>query len=401
MRRLLTLAGLLLAARPSLAQVDYRRAEQFLTWNTLRHTYHDQVAPNWYPDSTRFWYRVHTRRGYEFMTVNPATGTKGLLFDNARLAAALSVAADTAVDPGKLPFQTFAFDRDGKDERAIRLRIGKRGFRCELAGYRCATADTLPNLMRFVRSPDERWDAFVSGFDLWIRAVGSTDSTRLTTDGADGYRYGEGAPRATQLRLRMPSRPQIVWSPDSKRLAVARIDERKVGTIDLISMTPTRPVHYRFPYALPGDSIVETVEWYLAEVETKAVRRIDAPPQPSMAMYNFGGGAVQWSPTGDRVYLTHVNRGPKRVRLLAADPATGATRELLADSSASYVIGSIELIGGGVNWKPLRNGDVIWFAERDGFGHLYRHGPDGKVKNQITTGPWIVAALVGVDETLG
>lgn len=401
MRRLLTLAGLLLAARPSLAQVDYRRAEQFLSWNTLRHTYHDQVAPNWYPDSTRFWYRVHTRRGYEFMTVNPATGTKGLLFDNARLAAALSVAADTAVDPGKLPFQTFAFDRDGKDERAIRLRIGKRGFRCELAGYRCATADTLPNLMRFVRSPDERWDAFVSGFDLWIRAVGSTDSTRLTTDGADGYRYGEGAPRATQLRLRMPSRPQIVWSPDSKRLAVARIDERKVGTIDLISMTPTRPVHYRFPYALPGDSIVETVEWYLAEVETKAVRRIDAPPQPSMSMYNFGGGAIQWSPTGDRVYLTHVNRGPKKVRLLAADPATGATRELLADSSASYVIGSIELIGGGVNWKPLRNGDVIWFAERDGFGHLYRHGPDGKVKNQITTGPWIVAALVGVDETLG
>ena len=112
------------------------------------------MAPTWYPDSTRFWYRVHTRQGFEFVTLNPATGAKAALFDNARLAAALSVAADTAVDPGKLPFQTFAFDRDGKDERAIRLRIGKRGFRCELGGYRCAAADTLPSLTRYVRSPE-------------------------------------------------------------------------------------------------------------------------------------------------------------------------------------------------------------------------------------------------------
>lgn len=55
--------GVLVSAAPSplAAQADYRRAEQFLTWNTLRHVYHDQVVPTFYRDSTRFWYRVHTR----------------------------------------------------------------------------------------------------------------------------------------------------------------------------------------------------------------------------------------------------------------------------------------------------------------------------------------------------
>ena len=401
MRRTVTVVGLLLAARTALAQVDYSRAEQFLTWNALRHTYHDQVAPTWYPDSTRFWYRVNTRRGFEFVTLNSATGTKAPVFDNARLAAALSVAADTAVDPHKLPFQTFAFDRDGKDERAIRVRIGKRGFRCDLGGYRCAVADTLPNRIRYVRSPDERWDAFVSGYNLWIRLVGGTDSTQLTSDGMEGYGYGHGAPRAGQLRLKIPSRPTVVWSPDSKRLAMVRIDERKVGAIDLISMTPTRPAHFRFPYSLPGDSIVEMTEWYLTDVATKAVRRVDAPPQPAMSMYSFGGATLQWSPASDRILFTHVNRGPKKVRLLAADPATGAVTQVLADSSATYVIGSIDLFANATNWKILKNGDVLWLAERDGFAHLYRHGADGAVKNQVTAGPWIVAALLGVDEPLG
>ena len=401
MRRTVTVVGLLLAARTALAQVDYSRAEQFLTWNALRHTYHDQVAPTWYPDSTRFWYRVNTRRGFEFVTLNSATGTKAPVFDNARLAAALSVAADTAVDPHKLPFQTFAFDRDGKDERAIRVRIGKRGFRCDLGGYRCAVADTLPNRIRYVRSPDERWDAFVSGYNLWIRLVGGTDSTQLTSDGMEGYGYGHGAPRAGQLRLKIPSRPTVVWSPDSKRLAMVRIDERKVGAIDLISMTPTRPVHFRFPYGQPGDSIVEMTEWYLTDVATKAVRRVDAPPQPAMSMYSFGGATLQWSPASDRILFTHVNRGPKKVRLLAADPATGAVTQVLADSSATYVIGSIDLFANATNWKILKNGDVLWLAERDGFAHLYRHGADGAVKNQVTAGPWIVAALLGVDEPLG
>jgi dipeptidyl aminopeptidase/acylaminoacyl peptidase len=388
-------------AEPALAQANYQRAEQFLTWNAIRYLYHDQVAPSWYRDSTRFWYKVHTPSGDQFLTVTPATGAKAPLFDNARLAAALSMAADTAVDPVRLPFPTVQFDRDGSDESAIRLRIGKRGFRCELATYRCATADTLPNLTRFVRSPDEKWEAFVSKYNLWVRPVGGGDSIQLTTDGVEQYGYGQGAPSPTQQRLHLPVRPTVVWSPDSKRLAVTRIDERNVGTFSVVSMTSTRPVAYSYPYALPGDSIVPMADWYVADVGQKRAVRLEGALQPEMSFYGFGAVGLQWTPGGDRLAFTVVDRGPKKVRLLSADPATGKTTQILADSSKSYVVGSVDLTGSATNWKLLANGDVVWLAERDGFAHLYHHRADGSVAHRITEGPSVVAGLVAVDEAAG
>ncbi|MEO8448442.1 MAG: prolyl oligopeptidase family serine peptidase [Gemmatimonadota bacterium] len=101
MRLAVSLLIMLGAAERGAAQ-NYHRADQFLTWNLLRQVYHDQVTPTWYRDSTRFWYRVPTRAGFEFLSVSPATGVTAPLFDHARLAAARSVAADTAFDLGKL-----------------------------------------------------------------------------------------------------------------------------------------------------------------------------------------------------------------------------------------------------------------------------------------------------------
>ncbi|MGE0555028.1 MAG: DPP IV N-terminal domain-containing protein [Gemmatimonadales bacterium] len=403
--RIVLFLGLLVGLVTPLSAQDYHRAEQLITWNALQRVYHDQAIPQWYRDSTRFWYRVHTRSGFVFRTVDPKAGAAGPLFDNARLAAGLSVAADSAFDPVKLPFATFEFADQGRDESAIRVRVGKRDFRCELAGYRCAAVDTLPPRIRFVRSPDERWDAFVSDRDLWIRPAEDGDSIRLTTDGDSLYGYGVAEPRAGQVRRKLPARPTVIWSPDSRRLAVARYDERKVATVSVVSMTASRPVTYTFPYALPGDSVVGMTEWYVVDVASRAATRIDVAPEPTQSFFAFGAPSLQWSAAGDRVYLTNVDRGPKHVRLLSADPATGATTPLLADSSSSYVIGSIDLLagalGGGSNWKVLKNGEIVWLAERDGFAHLYRHGPDGAARNQLTRGPWTVVQLLWVDQAAG
>jgi dienelactone hydrolase len=399
--------GGLLAWHAALAQ-NYQRADQFLTWNLLRHVYHDQVSPTWYRDSTRFWYRVHTRAGFRFLTANPATGAKAPLFDPARLAAALSVAADTAVDPGKLPFQTVAFDSSGRVESVLRLRIGNRGFRCDLTRYQCASADTLPNRMRFARSPDERWDAFASGFNLWIRPVAGGDSIQLTTDGDADRPYAVMPPLPTQIRSKLPSPPAVSWSPDSRRLAAVRYDLRNVGRFHLISATTIRPVEYSYPYALPGDTAVGMSSLYLVGLTPGSAIQVQSEPQPTMSMYEFLPGSsppIRWARDGSRVYFTHVNRGPKRVRLLAADVTTGATRQLVGDSASSYVTGTADLLvgifGGGPNWTVLGTGEVIWFSSRDGFGHFYRYRPDGSLQNQITSGPWTVAGLVGVDETTG
>ena len=41
---------------------------------------------------------------------------------------------------------------------------------------------------------------------------------------------------------------------------------------------------------------------------------------------------------------------------------------------------------------------MIWWSERDGWAHLYYYGKDGTLKRQITSGPFSVRRVVGVDE---
>jgi dipeptidyl-peptidase-4 len=41
---------------------------------------------------------------------------------------------------------------------------------------------------------------------------------------------------------------------------------------------------------------------------------------------------------------------------------------------------------------------MIWWSERDGFGHLYQYGTADGEPEQLTRGSWVVTKLVGVDE---
>jgi dipeptidyl aminopeptidase/acylaminoacyl peptidase len=399
---LVTLSVVAAVTPDSVAAQDYQRAEQFLTWNLLRSIYHDHVAPTWYRDSTRFWYRVATADGPSYVTVDPRSGSQSPLFDNARLASAIGLAADTAIDPVHLPLLRFEFDDDGRDDRAIRFTMAKQGFRCDILSYQCSEADSLVDRTPYVRSPDHQWEAFVHEYNIWIRPAAGGDSVQLTTDGVEYFGYGEGAALPGQIRAKIRTKPQLAWSPDGRRIAVARFDQRNVEHFHVISSTTQRPEHYSYPYALPGDTIVPMADVHILDVDARSNIRVDAEPQSMMSFYAFDQSRfVQWHAASDRLHFTHVDRGPKHVRLIEADAASGSARTVVGDSSSSYVIGAVDLIGGTTNWRVLSSGDVIWFSERNGWGHLYRFGPDGTLRNQLTDGPWTVSSLLHVDEDAG
>src|SRR5215510_16430631 len=88
----------LLAVIPGFAQTraltsdDYARAEKFLGYNANPLVLHSGVRPTWLPDD-RFWYRVVTENGTEFVMFDPVRGTRQPAFDHAKLAAALSRAS--------------------------------------------------------------------------------------------------------------------------------------------------------------------------------------------------------------------------------------------------------------------------------------------------------------------
>ena len=400
-RSLAVFAGLLVTAAPHTArsQPDYQRAEQFLTWNELRLVYGEYIVPVWMKDDSRFWYRVTTPHGADFILVDPATAKRGLLFDNARLAAALSLASDSSYDGARLPFTDFRF---AADERHIAFNARRKGFVCDISQYSCTRGDTSPALTGFVKSPDGKSEAFVRANNLYMRPAGGGPEVQLTTDGAFLHSYGVGAPNPALVRSRAVPRPTLQWSPDSRKIAVARHDQRGVEMMPYISMTPSRPRLYQWPYALPGDSVIATVEIHIVDVATKSNALVQAPPKTTTAALGAGAGAdagwtsVKWSDASDRLYFLRNDRGPRIFTLLVADAASGKSTTIAADTARTYV--EMNLAGGPPNWAVFNKGaEAIWFSERDGYGHLYLYGGDGKLKNQITSGAWTVGTLHHVD----
>src|SRR5437016_14624934 len=99
---------ILLSALPAIAQqgndatraltaADYARAEKWMPYNTSPLVFRSGVRPTWVADE-RFWYRITTPEGSEFLLVEAAKGTRAPGFDHAKLAAALSTATATSYD---------------------------------------------------------------------------------------------------------------------------------------------------------------------------------------------------------------------------------------------------------------------------------------------------------------
>jgi dipeptidyl aminopeptidase/acylaminoacyl peptidase len=390
--------------RAQLSHADYARAERLLGWNTLMLVSGTEVAPNWLP-ADRFWYLNRVGEGREFVLVDAGARARRPAFDHVRLAAALSVAADTSYEPFKLPFREFKFVEGGT---AIRFQLGDSlRWTCAISDYSCAGPDTVPeDPVTDVASPDGRWVAFERDENLWIREVASGEEVRLSDDGVEHHGYAvnpEGCCTVvTDRRRGRGLRPILSWSPDSRKIATLRLDERQVEQLHLLETATGRPKIHSYRYALPGDSIIPTFEIYIFDIEARSKVRVDVEPQPM----DFGVVAedsvwmtAHWGGNADRLFFTRVERDRRKVTLLAADAETGSARAILEEEGPTLVELNLA-IRGIPNWRVINgDGEVVWFSERDGWGHLYLFdAQSGALKNQITSGPWVVVNLLDVDE---
>jgi dipeptidyl aminopeptidase/acylaminoacyl peptidase len=78
-----------------------------------------------------------------------------------------------------------------------------------------------------------------------------------------------------------------------------------------------------------------------------------------------------------------------------ADPNSGDVRSVLVESVDTYFESGNRM----VNWHVLKDTDeVIWFSERNNWGHLYLFDlKTGTLKNQITDGEWAVQQVHYID----
>lgn len=432
---LLSLAPQTLAAQ----RPDYHRADVIRTAGA--YVLGATVNPVWLEDSVRFLYTSTGKndRGTIYL-VDPARATRRVYFDHARLAAVLSVAGDTILDPERFP--AFTAVDSGK---AIELAFHHKVFRCDPASYNCVAQDsvdwalkkTLKNGPTWAnRSPDKKWDVFQWRYNLYLRpsvlsdsdAVTAADSVRkaradttkknganarpgrggaarndsiplprgsiaLTTDGERLFAYGntERDVAADTAKPR-PARVPLNWTTDSRRFTVARDDIRGTRIYPMYSSTGDQPVDKSYHYAVPSDSILPTHVVHVIDIVDRTnVRAKDAPvPQTTASARTF------WNRTGDHFYMLSANRGPSRISALYVDAKTGEAKTVTRDSTATWV--ELSHSFGQENWDIAKGADdLIWWSERDGWGHLYRFGADGTLKNQLESGPYVVDRLFRVD----
>ncbi len=388
---------------------DYEQAERMLSYNTEPLVDHNGVVPNWLPDG-RFWYRVLTAQGSEFILVNPAKGTRSAAFDQQKLAAALSTATGRQYTAAMLPFQSFSFAADGK---SIIFHTDGKQWKCDLHSYACSqdngTAVMASNAIRpggrrgpvptgnAVVSPDGKRAAFIKADNLWVRDITSGKETQLTTDGIKDFGYA-----TDNAGWSSSDRPVLRWSHDSRKIATFKQDQRNVGEMYLVTTNVGAPTLHAWKYPLPGDSVIAMIHRVIIDVDNAKVINIQVAPDPHRATLSddiSSSGTfddVDWSDDNSQLAFLSTSRDHKQEKLRIADAATGAVREVLEETVATQ----FESGQGAINWRYLKaTNEIIWYSERDNWGHLYLYdATTGKLKNQITQGDWVVTKVIKVDE---
>ncbi|MEK7854541.1 MAG: DPP IV N-terminal domain-containing protein, partial [Acidobacteriota bacterium] len=323
-------------AQSALTADDYARAEKMLSYGTAPLVDRNGVRPTFLPDG-RFWYQVLTPTGREFVMVNPVDGTK-------QVGDSLASIGVTAPAAGAGP--------------------GRFGG---LA----------------VKSPDGKREVFIKDWNLWVREIDTKKETQLTTDGIKDFGYA-----TDNAGWKHSDRAIVLWSPDSKKVATFKQDQRHVSDMYLVSTNVGAPKLEAWKYPLPQDKEIIKIHRVIIDVETaKTVRFKMAPDDRRGTLCDdiACSGSFddnEWSPDSTKLAFVSSSRDHKEAKFRIADAATGDIREVFEEKVATqYESGQ-----GEINWRyfPATN-EAIWYSDRDDWGHLYLYDlTNGRLKSQIT-----------------
>ena len=379
-----------------LTDSDYARAEQMLGPYRARRVPGAAVTPQWFTGGA-FSYRV----GSHHHVVDPAAGTRRDAFDHGRLAAALSVASGRAVAADDLPISAVDLEvPDREEDDVVRFTaFDTRWEWSERAGTCEAIEHDLPGLSE-VPSPDRAWIAFRRDGNVWVRSRDGEQEFALTDDAEPSYGYRLlPEPLNSGMMMRaLGLEPLIVhWSPDSTRLLVARTDQRDLPEQVLVESSPAgggRPVAHRVRYPMPGDEAQTTMAWVVLDVTTRSVVTQQEEPWPFL--HPAALTTAWWhGEKGEAVHFVHRSRDVRTLELRRLDPSTGEITTLISESGATRVDPTPEL-GEPPMVHVLDSGEILWWSQRDGWGHLYLY--DGDEATQVTRGQWLVRKVLWVDE---
>ena len=340
-------------AQESLTADDYQRAANQLSFYTNSYVDRMNVRPNWVSDE-QFWYPILVEDGREYVYYDISEKQKTTFTSRAEL-------------NEMLPEETAGPEYDRRTE---------------------------------VLSPDQSKVVFIRDWNLWVRYLDSGEEKQLTTDGIENYGYA-----TDNAGWRQSDRPVVLWSPDSRKIATFQQDQRHVSDMHLVTTNVGSPTLKSWKYPLPEDEKIIQIERVIIEVDAGNVVRLNMPPDDRRGTLcdDISCTGVfddnQWINDGEELVFVSSSRDHKVAQLRIADATTGEVRDIFREEVATqYESGQ-----GAINWHYLEGRDeIIWYSERDNWGHLYLYdATNGELKHQITEGDFVVTRLEHIDEANG
>ena len=263
-------------------------------------------------------------------------------------------------------------------------------------------------------SPDGRLGVLSRGGNLWLRVMQTGEERALTKDG-EGPNYGYGIypggwkaasiarERAVASGYELPPM-ETSWSPDSRTILVPRVDQRHVADYPYLETVPAdgsfRPKPHLVRVPLVGER-PPTFEWYAVDAATGQSRRLDLPYDSLLVLQQdlLAVRKTWWSTDSRHLFAVAFGYNMEWAYLFDVDVGSGAVRTVIEEhmlprmdlNSTSYNPPNVRITRDGT--------EVIWFSQRDGWGHLYLYdGRTGRLENQITKGNWLVRDIIDVDE---
>jgi len=227
------------------------------------------------------------------------------------------------------------------------------------------------------QSPDGRWRALIRNDNVVLRNLESGEEAPLSSDGT----------------VELPYRRRFAWSPDSTKLVAIQEQVGEQRQIHLIESSPAdqlQPKLHTLNYAKPGDRLTKPKP-RLFDVAS----RRQVPVSEDLFPNPWRISDLHWQPDSRRFMFLYNQRGHHLLRVVVVAAMTGEAAKLIEETSKTFV----DYAGK----KYLRfldqSHEIIWMSERDGWNHLYLvDSRTGHIKNQITTGPWVVRDVARIDE---
>lgn len=333
------------------------------------------VDPRWLADGRRFCYGKRSGEGHTFVVVDTESGSRAPFFDETRLRARLGEVSGISLPAEGLPFSAFSLE----DGRMARFMAGGRELRLDLDTYELSDAPPAasPTAGESV-SPDGRWVVSVEQHDLWVRDARSGERSRLTHDGEERRPW---------------TVDEAVWSADGRRIALPRYDARAIHGMPVVKWLPDQETVDWVPYPFARELDVRTT-LHVADLEKGSVMEIERDAETGEHQFVAG-----WREGDSELLFLRFGPGMRTLRLMAADPSTGATRTIVRDEQETFIEGLHFSVSRDTFFHPLPdNRHFVWKSERDGWLHFYLYRYDGALVRRLTRGEFEVASIVGFDE---